>query len=250
MMIKKTITSIFTNFGIKVVSKTDKSKGAYVLNNEQVKVLEAAGKKPGDSFEVNILGDKNNIFIKATYYHSERKGSGRSVEPRMGTEIISRWLNRGDELFIANDGGEIFAIKLNDNSFLVSPPEVVKSRIISGLPTELIKRRAKSAPRKARKTTQTSESYVRNPYIIEAAKRRAGGICEMPDCTYKAFIAENGLPYLEGHHVKPLSEGGDDATDNVAALCPICHREQHFSKDKADKRNILREELDKIIKKS
>ena len=112
MTLKKLISSIFDTYGIKVVSNTDKSKSAYVLNKEQVKVLEAAGKKPGDSFNINVLGDGDYEFIKSTYYHSERKGSGRAVEPRMGAEIISTWLERGDELLLANDGDEIFAVKL------------------------------------------------------------------------------------------------------------------------------------------
>ncbi|MCD9544043.1 hypothetical protein GLP24_04155 [Photobacterium carnosum] len=40
----------------------------------------------------------------------------------------------------------------------------------------------------------------------------------------------NGEPYLEVHHIKPLSQGGEDSLENVKAICPNCHREMHFGK--------------------
>ncbi len=45
---------------------------------------------------------------------------------------------------------------------------------------------------------------------------------------------ENGVPYLEEHHVIPLNEGGDDSINNAVALCPNCHRKIHSLKDKKD----------------
>ncbi len=40
------------------------------------------------------------------------------------------------------------------------------------------------------------EAYKRDPYAIEAVKRRAKGKCEMPSCECKAFITENDKLYL------------------------------------------------------
>ena len=37
-----------------------------------------------------------------------------------------------------------------------------------------------------------------------------------------------GVPLLETHHVRRLVDKGPDTTDNVAALCPNCHRELHY----------------------
>jgi 5-methylcytosine-specific restriction endonuclease McrA len=48
------------------------------------------------------------------------------------------------------------------------------------------------------------------------------------------------------YHVIPLAEGGDDAVANVAALCPICHREQHYSRDKLYKRELLKDALNAL----
>ena len=38
----------------------------------------------------------------------------------------------------------------------------------------------------------------------------------------------NDEPYLEVHHIKPLSQGGEDSLENVKAICPNCHRKIHF----------------------
>ena len=37
---------------------------------------------------------------------------------------------------------------------------------------------------------------------------------------------------METHHIVPLSEGGSDGDDNVAALCPNHHREAHYGVDR------------------
>jgi predicted HNH restriction endonuclease len=73
-----------------------------------------------------------------------------------------------------------------------------------------------------------TSAYLRNPYVVVFALRRANGICEK--CRKKAPFrrASTGEPYLEVHHIKPLSEGGADDTRNVLALCPNCHRQLHY----------------------
>ena len=245
----KSISTLFENTGIKIVSSADKSKQAYVVNKAQQSVLVAAGKRPDSgSLQIHILGDDHYRETTASYYDSKREGSGRQFEPRMGRDFINIWLNEGDELLLANVGGEIFAIKLNDNNFVDRSVESRKEIVISSMSDESIQARARTAPRKPKKKTSSTEVFDRNPYIIELAKRRAGGKCEMPGCSYIAFMTESGVPYLEGHLVRPLAEDGEDTIQNVAALCPSCHREQHYSKDKIAKRAKLRKALDKILK--
>lgn len=71
--------------------------------------------------------------------------------------------------------------------------------------------------------------FKRNPYVVIKVLERAKGICER--CLNKApFIKDNGEPYLEVHHIQPLSEDGDDTIDNCIALCPNCHRHAHYGK--------------------
>ena len=73
---------------------------------------------------------------------------------------------------------------------------------------------------------------------------RAKGICEL--CKTKApFQKEDGLPYLEIHHIKQLADGGPDTPDNTVALCPNCHRLLHHgsSEEKKEKIGKLRRSI-------
>ncbi len=81
-------------------------------------------------------------------------------------------------------------------------------------------------------------AYRRNHDVIAERLSLAGDICGL--CYDKApFDRENGTPFLEVHHIIPLSEGGKDTVENTAALCPNCHREVHFG----NMRQVLREKL-------
>lgn len=53
------------------------------------------------------------------------------------------------------------------------------------------------------------KTYEKNLYVVEFAKRRAGGTCEL--CEELApFKKREGEPYLETHHIVWLSNGGED----------------------------------------
>lgn len=90
------------------------------------------------------------------------------------------------------------------------------------------KERLAKAARLPQKMVVNVTAYVRNPDVVAEALNRAGGYCE--SCNKQApFIRKkDGSPYLEVHHVVPLSVGGEDTLDNVISLCPNCHREKHF----------------------
>jgi hypothetical protein len=71
--------------------------------------------------------------------------------------------------------------------------------------------------------------YDRKLKVITDALAIADGVCQ--GCKQKApFRAVDGRPFLEVHHIIPLSLGGPDVLSNVVALCPNCHRKQHFGK--------------------
>ena len=91
---------------------------------------------------------------------------------------------------------------------------------------------AKTINQVVSEVTTTSKTYVRNPVIAKFAKQRANGYCEL--CGQKAPFEVGGEPFLESHHIVPVSEGGMDSVDNVAALCPNCHRRVHYLKDPKD----------------
>ena len=70
--------------------------------------------------------------------------------------------------------------------------------------------------------------YVRNPDVVAERLYLANGYCE--DCGNKAPFNRktDNSPYLEVHHIIPLSENGSDDIENTIALCPNCHRKRHF----------------------
>ena len=108
----------------------------------------------------------------------------------------------------------------------------------SGLSSAELKERLAKAPKKPTRILTTSIAFVRNAGVVVAALRRAAGNCEQ--CSKAApFSRSNGVPFLEVHHIVPLSEDGDDTIENAAALCPNCHRECHFGAASLLKREKL-----------
>lgn len=82
--------------------------------------------------------------------------------------------------------------------------------------------------------------FIRCEQIREYAKLRANGICELCD-NPAPFKDKFGNPFLETHHIIYLSKGGTDTIDNVAAICPNCHRKIH---------NLnLEEDVNKLLSK-
>ena len=77
------------------------------------------------------------------------------------------------------------------------------------------------------------EYFKRSIDVNEYALLRAEGVCEK--CDFKApFLNSDKSPYLEVHHIFRLSDDGPDIPENVAAVCPNCHREAHYGINKND----------------
>lgn len=71
------------------------------------------------------------------------------------------------------------------------------------------------------------EYRIRSIQIKTYALLRADGKCEK--CENNApFKNKDGIPFLEVHHIYSLSDDGLDHPNNVAAICPNCHKEAHF----------------------
>ncbi len=81
--------------------------------------------------------------------------------------------------------------------------------------------------------TSTTQQRRRNPLLQLAAKVRANGVCQLCGITLD-YKDKQGRPYLEAHHIIPLSENGSDELSNMAALCPNCHRKMHVVGDADD----------------
>jgi 5-methylcytosine-specific restriction protein A len=94
--------------------------------------------------------------------------------------------------------------------------------------------------------TSTTTTFVRDPAVKAWVLQCAKGTCE--GCDNPApFIGQDGLPYLEVHHVMPLSSHGSDTITNAVALCPNCHRRCHFSSDRDELKLELYEKISRLI---
>jgi len=230
------------NFGSKSVTRTDKSKGAFVLNEEQRAVLEAAGALPGDGganairLTLQVPTDADGLELDVSYYNSVRKGAGRTPEARMGREIV-HWMEIGDNVTIANVGSTVFVWKEHATG---RPLNEVAGEAASEIDPDILLGRGRQASGKPSKLQKTVSDFRRNAAVVAGAVARADSKCEMPDCDRYLFQRPDGSTFLEVHHVVPLAEEGDDTMRNAAALCPTCHRELHYGEHRNDKREVLR----------
>lgn len=81
-------------------------------------------------------------------------------------------------------------------------------------------------------------------YAILRAKNQCEG-CNSPP----PFLDELGIGYFEVHHIFRLADDGVDAPENVAAICPNCHRRAHHSVDRELFRRHLLESILKTEEK-
>jgi len=94
--------------------------------------------------------------------------------------------------------------------------------------------------------TRTVTTHVRDPAVKAWVLQLADGVCE--GCRHKApFIGQDGLPYLEVHHVMPLACHGSDTPSNAVALCPNCHRRCHYALDRDQFKLELYENIPRLI---
>ena len=89
-----------------------------------------------------------------------------------------------------------------------------------------------------------SYQWNRDRIIVEQVLQADKYLCEV-NSNHKTFVARrNAQPYLEGHHIIPLSRQKEfnvslDVYANIIGLCPTCHRQLHFGKQ-SEIRKILK----------
>jgi len=108
---------------------------------------------------------------------------------------------------------------------------VLEERIAKSLrdtPEQRRARIAESSPVPLRASVAAT-IFVRNHDVAAEVLLRAAGICE--SCRQPApFVRRSdGTPYLEVHHRIRLADGGHDTVENAIALCPNCHRREHYA---------------------
>ncbi|MGI6728758.1 MAG: HNH endonuclease [Bacilli bacterium] len=86
-------------------------------------------------------------------------------------------------------------------------------------------------------------SYRRDNEKAKKSIALANYKCEL-DGSHQTFNTSNGKPYMEAHHLIPLStqdyfEYSLDVDANIVCLCPTCHRKLHYG-------NSIRDDLKRL----
>lgn len=100
--------------------------------------------------------------------------------------------------------------------------------------------------KKPSKRIVESQAFERNEAVKEYALIRADGKCQLCEMDAPFRKKEDGSPFLEVHHIEYLAAGGDDSVENVAALCPNCHRKMHSLELKEDVNKLKKLALIKL----
>jgi hypothetical protein len=105
--------------------------------------------------------------------------------------------------------------------------EALESANIDELRAVALLSQKKSVSPRERKILYRARSVAIREYVL----RRANGRCEA--CKALApFQTDEGLPYLEAHHIEQLADEGPDHPAKVIGVCPNCHSRAHHSWDK------------------
>ncbi|WP_300067762.1 HNH endonuclease [uncultured Ruegeria sp.] len=87
---------------------------------------------------------------------------------------------------------------------------------------------AANQPRKGQ--SKPGSIFERSKAVRDYVLARAKAKCE--DCGQPApFTTKRGVPFLEVHHIRRLSDGGPDDPRFMIGLCPNCHRRAHYGSD-------------------
>lgn len=144
-------------------------------------------------------------------------------------EIIEQVLPVQDPLRLIDAHSFVWII--NQKRFREWTPTTEEEAIIEKQTEDYIQKKISGSGGKSSRSTTV---YLRSTEVVKETKRRAGGICQY--CNKPApFSDKHGDPYLEVHHIKWLSRGGEDSTDNTVALCPNCHTRMHILDDPKDR---------------
>lgn len=146
-----------------------------------------------------------------------------------------------------------FKLKLRTSVDVICVPEDVikeyekqEEKSIKNLSSDQLASLAVKVDSEPKTTKVVSEQYNRDVKVKHYTLRRANGKCDL--CGEDApFVTNKNEPYLESHHVISLADGGKDSIVNTVALCPNCHKEMHYGKNKQVSLNKLKSKLDHYI---
>jgi 5-methylcytosine-specific restriction protein A len=208
---------------LREVSPNITGKGEHVRRRHMAVFEKAVAAAVGDRLPVRVIicdGPRRDLSKSNSKPSSARR---RMLDPEVW--IISEY-DKSTGRYVAVRGTSPQAPLLDEEDFL----QDLKRKVERSLGDSSLNRRKRlaAAPRIAERISVRSFRFQRNPDVIAEVLLRAVGKCE--GCGNLAPFKKRSdkSPYLEVHHVEQLAEGGEDTPDNARALCPNCHRREHF----------------------
>lgn len=141
-------------------------------------------------------------------------------------------------------------IGMADSEYLTGYPLQLRADPLTGEPDDTLYQAALQNVLAGEKVVLKSLGYLRNEQVAATAIQAAEFRCEA-DPDHKTFTsAATGKPYMEGHHLIPISYQGEfehsiDIKENIVALCPNCHRLLHHGTNDEKEEILLKLWLDR-----
>ncbi len=173
------------------------------------------------------VGDVNLHVVRL----AKKVASEVSYQPTIRENGQKRWwpcLFEGED----TEHGFVWTLRSDVKEWFLSnySEKIFYKKVKASLDGDIRERRQRlsKAEKKPKRIEKKVWDFIRNPDVVAEVLYLANGKCQ--ECKSKApFLRKSdGTPYLEVHHIIPLSEGGEDTVINSIALCPNCHRKKHF----------------------
>ena len=163
-------------------------------------------------------GDECSIKVsleKFDHINTYRLTSGG--EFRVSNDV-AKFISKGDNVFF--ELTDVLGKIANDFEQRVRESSALKAN-------DRQKRLSLAKPNPESYQTQVT-LFRRNPDVVAEVLIQANGVCQQCKQAAPFNRTKDNSPYLEVHHKKQLSEGGEDSVKNAIAFCPNCHRKNHY----------------------
>lgn len=241
-------TTLWTNKNIilKQVQKVTKNKNLPRITIWNRALLDA-GFNYGQALKINLKNGRVEITPTQNSNNKVSKvqnhGNTLPVIDLKETKSLklSSLFEIGEQVTITISTDLIVIFKINETAFEPTFSQDTLNKRANALLKYRRRVPAKGNAKPPKRKIHTIQ-YQRETAVVADVLDRSNGICEL--CGKKApFINYFGQPFLEVHHIIPLSENGPDVVDNAVGLCPNCHREAHLGANRCQITKTLSEKI-------
>lgn len=190
-------------------------------------LFEIIGHYQDDNFEKKFRLELKNLYDKSSFKILNVESLSRVLPPREGNE---KWNNFQKHFCAQGSSFRAPISPLISNILRNCLTDELDNQVINSFQLSKEDRSIESAkwPKIPKSTTIVVSRFIRNPHVVAEKLLEANGICQACEKAAPFYKKIDGSPYLEIHHKKPLSDGGEDTLENTIAICPNCHRKFHF----------------------